>query len=860
MSAAALHSASVDPVAGFRQAIVDAGLPAPDHIEADGKLHRFNTGGTGKAGFYVLHLDGLPAGHFGCYRAGVSDNWHATPGRPLTTGEQRANRDRITTMRKQREAAEAEQRAEARQRAAVIWSDALPAPADHGYLCSKGIKPHGARVHEGSLVVPMYAGGELQSVQRIKPDGQKRFLTGGQTAGCYFTIGEPGGTICIAEGFATAASIHEATGHACIVAFSAGNLLPVAQTSRATYPDARLVVCADNDPTDGNPGLTAATKAAQAVGACLAIPPTHGDFNDMARAEGLDAVRAAIEHTATSAPPARRRQPAVVLPEITVCGGSLAATVDEATAALVAAGAPIFRRGTDLYRTARIVVDEAGPIRRAAGAAVLRPLSPDWLRVELAKAATWRKFDAREKEHRPTDPHKDLAGLVIARADDHPWPELRAIARHPIVTLDGRIIDAAGYDRDTRLLLDISGTWPIPVDPSQADAQAAVQMLRDFMRHYPWAGPADEAVALSMIVSALMRPVLPTAPLHGIDATAAGTGKTLLADAVAEIATGQSAAVMDYGHDPAESAKRLDAAMLAADAIIVLDNIECPLEGSTLCQSVTSTSRAVRILGLSKSVTVPCTALLIATGNNLTLKGDVVRRAVVCRLDAGIDRPELREFNQDLIADARANRSALVAAALTIPLAYIRAGRPDVHILPLGSFGDWDRTVRAALIWAGTADPCATTDRAREADPTRQALAVLLSVWADRFGSEGATAAHAVKAAEHDPDLHDALSDVCLVGGKLNPRVLGTWLRNRRDSRSDGLVLRGKSARGGVIAWWVSGGCGGDGGCVSNPSRENGMTNLNIGLAEHPLHPPHPPLSHQPATAGDPWDREGWLA
>lgn len=856
MSASSSGALSADPVAEFRQAIAAAGLAAPDHIEADGKLHRFRTGGSGTSGFYTLHLDGLPAGHFGDWRSGHAETWRANVGRPLTTAEHRENKARIAVMKTQREAAEAEQRAEARQRAAAIWDAAEAAPADHAYLQRKGVKVHGLRVHDGALVVPVYADGALQSVQFIDTNGKKLFLPGGRTAGCYFIIGTPGDVICTAEGYATAASIFEATGYACAVAFSAGNLQAVAKTIKADFPAARLIVCADNDATAGNPGLTAATEAARATGAGLAVPPTFGDFNDMHQASGLEAVRAAIE-AAEPLPPVRQPD-GVLLPEIIVRGGNLAETVDEATSALVAGGAPIYRRGTDLYRTARITVDEVGPVRRSAGATVLRLLASDWLRVEIAKAATFRRLDVRKNQYLPADPHRDLAGLVIARADDYPWPELRAIARHPVVTLDGRIIDAAGYDAETGLLLDIAGAWPIPKTPPREIAQAAVQTLRQFLRNYPWAGDADEAVALSLIVTALMRPVLATAPLHGVDATAAGSGKTLLADAVASIATGQPAAVLDYGRDPAEAAKRLDSAMLAGDAIITLDNIEAPLEGAALCQSLTSTTRLVRILGLSKTVTIPCTALLIATGNNLTLKGDVVRRAVVCRLDAGIDRPELREFTQDLIAEARERRAELVAAALTIPLAYIQAGRPVIEdMLPLGSFADWDRTVRAALIWAGTADPCTTTDRARESDPSRQALTVLLTIWAERFGTSGATAAHAVKAAEHDPDLGDALADVCLVGGKLNAKALGFWLRKRRDSRSGDLVLRGKPGHGGLIVWTVTGGDGGDGGFVLTPyakSVRKEKTDNRNGLDGYPPSQPYPPSEPD----GDPWDN-GWM-
>lgn len=294
-----------EAIGQFRAAIYDAGLSPPEVIEADGKVHRFSTNGRPKddAGWYVFHEDGIPAGAFGDWRTDLKQTWHAKIDRKLSAHEMARHRARSEAMRRQRGAEEAKLKAEAREKAAAIWQTARPAPDNHDYLLSKDVKAHRLRVHDGALVVPLRDGAELHSLQFIEPDGDKRFLIGGRVSGCYFSIGEPDGVLCIAEGYATGASIYEATGHATAVAFNAGNLLPVARALRQRFPALRLILCGDDDyKTEGNPGLTKAREAAQAVDGLLAVPdfgtnrPEGGtDFNDLHRHAGPNAVCSCIE-------------------------------------------------------------------------------------------------------------------------------------------------------------------------------------------------------------------------------------------------------------------------------------------------------------------------------------------------------------------------------------------------------------------------------------------------------------------------------------------------------------------------------------------------------------------------------------
>lgn len=305
----------LEPIQQFRDAIQAAGLTPPDVIEDDGKLRRFSSNGKRRddSGWYCLHGDGIPAGSFGDWRTGLSQTWRADIGRTLSPAEEAAHRARVEAMRQAREAEEAARKAEAKEKASTVWKSSPAAPVDHPYLVRKRIQPNGARLQGDALVLPMLAAGEIQSLQFIGADGDKRFLPGGRVKGCYFSIGNPTGAagLVICEGFATGASIHEATGYPVAVAFNAGNLSAVAQAMRAKFPDLPLIVCGDDDHrTEGNPGKTKAMEAAQAVGGKLALPDFGTDrpdgatdFNDMASLMGPEAVAQCIGVAIASDPP-----------------------------------------------------------------------------------------------------------------------------------------------------------------------------------------------------------------------------------------------------------------------------------------------------------------------------------------------------------------------------------------------------------------------------------------------------------------------------------------------------------------------------------------------------------------------------
>jgi hypothetical protein len=236
--------------------------------------------------------------------------------------------------------------------------------------------------------------------------------------------------------------------------------------------------------------------------------------------------------------------------------------------------------------------------------------------------------------------------------------------------------------------------------------------------------------------------------MHAFTAPAAGTGKSMLVDLASAIATGREAAVLAQGKTEEEFEKRLGAMLLGGEAAIAIDNCEAPLGGELLCQLLTQPVVRTRILGKSEVPELPTNTLVSATGNNLTLIGDLTRRALLCRLDAQCERPELRQFDRDPVAEAKANRGRYLVAALTVVRAFIVVGRPQqLQQQPLGSFGEWSRLVRDALLWLGEADPVATLETARAADPRLANLTAVVEQWAAVVGDARTTARALIAAA-----------------------------------------------------------------------------------------------------------------
>ncbi len=811
----------IDHVDSFRSAMAAVGLDYAGEIIADGTLHRIKVNGDKTTNsWYVLHGDGLPAGTFGDYKRGIKETWCAKSAENLTE-EERAERDRH--WKQQQEIREAERRRQhdaASTEAQKILDAAKPASGDHPYLQRKHVNAHpgvlvGAwpqRRANNCLLIPLRtAAGKLASVQAIfsekRGDRDKDFLKGGAKTGAFFVLGDPAhaDVIYIAEGLATAASVLDAAdgeeAWSAIMACDAGNLRPVAEAVHALYPGKRIVVAADNDrATPGNPGLTKATAAAKAIKADLAVPEfaegeAGTDFNDLMALRGIEAVREALLK-AGKPTAAKAEKPVSDIQRhrtITLLPGELPENVDAAEAVLCEYEPNFYQRGGQLVRWAASHAETVRGIARPGGAVLILNQDADYLLDRLNRLICWQRWNQVVEKFVQCDAPRIVTTTLLARRGHWKAKPLVAVINSPTLRPDGSILDQPGYDEATGLLFVNNAVEfePIPQSPTREQALAALAFLKDeVLIGFPFKEGHDRSAALSAILTATIRHALKAAPMHTFNAPVMASGKSLLADVAALIATGHPVTVMSFTSDGDEMRKRILSVLMQGDLVVNLDNIEEPLANQTLCSVLTQETFTDRILGSNKTGTAPTLCCWQATGNNLVVAGDLTTRIVPCNLDPKVERPEEREFERNLYDWIPANRPRLIREALTVLRAFVVAGRPKQAIKNFARFEDWSGLVRSTLVWLDEADPLTGREAIEDGDPIRVKLRALLMAWHATFKSAPATSREAVCRAnetERDeegterpcyPVMREALEEHFTdKNGRANSRYLGEFLK-----------------------------------------------------------------------------------
>lgn len=552
----------------------------------------------------------------------------------------------------------------------------------------------------------------------------------------------------------------------------------------------------------------------------------------------------------------------------------------------------IYQRAGTLVNVSREPIKTSG-IKRQENSVNISTISKDGLHELSSLAARWESPPSEDNKYGSSIQAPEWPSRFLLARPFWKFDPLLGIVECPTLVGSGVILSNPGYDYFSGLFSEFntSDFPPISETPTQEDAIEAIKALKEPLQEFPFVEACDMAAMLAAILTPLARHAIDGhVPLFAIRATAPGTGKSFLADIVSIIATGRSAPRWAPSTNDEEDRKRLLSVALAGDQIILIDNVAEPLGSPALDMALTGGMIRDRILGASKIVEAPWRAVVLATGNNLQVKGDMARRVIPVDLDAESEHPEERsDFTiQDILGWTRKNRGRLVSAALTVLRAYIVAGKPKQKITAFGSFEEWSDLVRSCLIWTGEIDPCAGRHRIREAsDPARDGLRSLLISWSAFVGYGALTLSEvlesiekAIKAGQyhnatdgeqergkHADELFQALGffDRRFDGKHLNSKMVGSALRKNAKRVVDGLRLVESGKVQGVVLWKVevvgvkpdaSGGLGGLGGFLPSRSPQaarnfenvgNKPTNSKIeeisteGRWKNPPNPPNPP-------------------
>ncbi len=338
---------------------------------------------------------------------------------------------------------------------------------------------------------------------------------------------------------------------------------------------------------------------------------------------------------------------------------------------------------------------------------VVEPLTTETMRFHLAHAAT---FIERQKfRDKIAYPPTVLTNAVLSDPNPH-LPLLRRIVRMPTYGPDGLLHSLPGYNPDTHTYYDPDYAIEVddvPEEPTEGMVEWAKEMLGyELLGDFPFKTPTDLTNAISMIILPFVRDMItgPT-PLHLWEAPAPGTGKSLAATAALVPSIGKEVGMMSETKDGDEWRKRILAALRENQEAIFIDNVNQMLSSSSLASVLTTNTFSDRVLGQSKTTSIPVRSIWVVTANNPSLTTEIARRCVQIRLDSKEDRPWMREGfrHPALIEWAVENRAELIRAVLILVNNWMARGKPKGSV-NMGSFESWSAVMSGIMEAAGYSD------------------------------------------------------------------------------------------------------------------------------------------------------------
>lgn len=450
----------------------------------------------------------------------------------------------------------------------------------------------------------------------------------------------------------------------------------------------------------------------------------------------------------------------------------------------------------------------------------ITPTSVPNLLAKLSATFRFRKWNNTAGRAVPLlYPRQPAANCVEAPEELPNVRTLHGIVNTPIVRADGSILTDPGYDADTGLVYLPNGIDIDVIDahPSAAIRQEALSWLWYMSADFPFETEDDRAAYLGSLLVPMLRAIAPPPyKMLAINAHAAGSGKGYLAEALRTIHHGPDGGVFRAGlpHAPDEFRKWITSVLDAGGGgVVQLDNVRGGLGGDVLEGLLTSYHYNDRRLGVSENVHSVNDRLWVATGNNLTLEGDMARRTVWCTINPGVESPEnrtdwriTRDFGMSFPGWVAKYRSRLIHSLLVLLRAWVAEGMPRGEYASSDSYAEVTRVVRGILGVAGvpgTYDP----KQAKQMSEDDIELAQFLHAVAEWRGGQEWTASELLNAVEAFPGaggFERAVVPLQRNGHLPSPKSLGRWLLHRKLRGVDGLQLYEHSNRKKISYWAVA--------------------------------------------------------